>query len=132
MRDRPNGLELLQTAEAVVRESLLPALPKERRYEALMVLNALGIARRQALAGEAPVAAARARLAAIYGDEAAELATLERRLARDIRAGCYDPGAAGRAAVFDHLTLGARDKAAESSPKARGGGTTEKPLGSSS
>ena len=118
MRDEPTAPDLLAAAEEAFRETLLPALPKSLRYEALMVLNAMGVAARQAAAGDAPLRSARRRLAAIYGDDAAGLDALEARLADDIRRGRFDPGQDGRAAVLDHLRQTTRDKAAESSPKA--------------
>jgi len=117
MRDRPTGPDLLDTARQVFKDRLLPALPRELTYEALMVLNAMGIAQRQAATGGAPEEAARARLVALYGDDA-PLAALERRLAADIRTGRFDPGAAQADAVFDHLWATTRAKAAESAPKA--------------
>lgn len=118
MRDRPIAHELLEAAQEVLSDKLLPALPQELTYSALMVLNAMGIAARQAAAGDAPLEAARSRLSALYGDEASALPALERRLAAEIRAGRFDPGAADRAAVFKHLWETTRAKAAESSPKA--------------
>ncbi|WP_224249933.1 DUF6285 domain-containing protein [Hyalangium gracile] len=118
MRDRPIAHELLEAAQAVLSDTLLPALPQELTYQARMVLNAIGIAARQAAAGQAPLEAARHRLAALYGDDGSELSVLERRLASDIRAGRFDPGSADRAAVFAHLWATTRAKAAESSPKA--------------
>ncbi|MCW5698978.1 MAG: hypothetical protein KIT00_03970 [Rhodospirillales bacterium] len=46
MRERPFGPELLEVARQVLRERLLPRLPGECRYDALMVINAMGIASR--------------------------------------------------------------------------------------
>src|SRR3546814_20636207 len=81
-----------------------------------MVANAISIAARQMRAGEGPGETARARLVILYGDVAAMLDDLERRLAADLRAGQFDPGATGRAAVFDHLWQTACAKAAELKP----------------
>ena len=47
MRERPNRDELLAIARQVLKESLIPALPAEQRYNALMVANAMAIASRQ-------------------------------------------------------------------------------------
>src|SRR3546814_12231641 len=83
-----------------------------------MVANAISIAARQMRAGEGPGETARARLVILYGDVAATLDDLERRLAADLRAGQFDPGAPGRAAVFDHLWKTPCAQAAESNPTA--------------
>lgn len=116
MRDEPTAENLLNTARDLFREKLLPALPRELRYDALMVANAMAIAGRQTAAGDAPLREAKQRLSALYGD--GELADLERRLAADIRAGRFDPEEPEREAVFDHLWRTTRAKAAESAPKA--------------
>lgn len=118
MRDRPTAPDLLTTAAQAFRDSLLPALPSGLKYQALMVLNAMDIAARQATAGDAPVIEARDRLRALYGGSSDDFDTLERRLAADIRAGRFDSGAPERAIVLAHLEATTRAKAAESCPKA--------------
>ena len=52
MRERPTGEELRVIARQVLREELLPLLPEERRYDALMVANAMAIAARQMSFGD--------------------------------------------------------------------------------
>ena len=47
MRDRPNSAELLEIARVRLFEELLPALPPEYKYSALMVAAAMGIAIRE-------------------------------------------------------------------------------------
>ncbi len=116
MRDEPTGEDLLNAALDVFRDKLLPALPRELRYDGLMVANAMAVVGRQAAAGDTPLREARERLSRLYGE--GELDDLEHRLTADIRAGRYDPGADGREAVFDHLWKATRAKAAESTPKA--------------
>lgn len=123
MRHDPKAADLLETARAVLRETILPQLPASARYEALMVANAMAIAARQMAAGERPVEEAGRRLAAIYGLPAEtgkerDLAGLERRLAGDLRRGAFDEPGKERDAVFDHLWRTACDRAAESNPKA--------------
>jgi hypothetical protein len=118
MRDEPTAADLLETALAVYRDRLLPALPAHLRYDALMVANAVAISARQARAGEAPVEEARRRLAALYPNHMGSLAEMERRLALDIRRGAFDEPGPSRDAVFEHLRLMAEAKAAESNPKA--------------
>ena len=116
MRDEPTGEHLLNAALDLFREKLLPALPRELRYDGLMVANAMAVVARQAAAGDAPLIEARDRLARLYGE--GDLDSLEHRLAADIRAGRCDPGSPEREAVFDHLWKVTRAKAAESAPKA--------------
>jgi hypothetical protein len=122
MRERPNAADLIEIARAVLRGRLLPAMPESLRYEALMVANALANAERELKAGPAPLAAALARLADIYGDEASQragesleaaLARVERRLARDIREGRFD----GDRRVLAHLLAGTVDAVRESNPR---------------
>jgi hypothetical protein len=47
MDDRPDGAELLAVARATLLEDLLPELPQSRRYQALMIANAMAMARRE-------------------------------------------------------------------------------------
>ncbi len=76
---------------------------------------AWAIAAREDQAGAAPVAAWAARLATLYGDDAASPDARERRLARELRAGAFDR-APGRAAVRAHLIATVRAKLAEVDP----------------
>lgn len=55
MRDRPQGHELLTIAAQTFRDEILPALPEEKKYTALMILNAMSIAERQQAIGEGPL-----------------------------------------------------------------------------
>lgn len=96
MRDRPQGHELLAEAARVFREQLLPALPEEKRYLALMMLNAMGIAERQLAIGEGPLNEECDLLEVVLDAEpqASELQAraveLNRELARRVRAGGAD------------------------------------------
>ena len=47
MRELPEGNDLLSIARKVLLNNLMPLLPVERRYDVLMVANAMGIAMRQ-------------------------------------------------------------------------------------
>ncbi|RTI21442.1 DUF6285 domain-containing protein, partial [Thermus scotoductus] len=54
MRDRPTAAELLQAVGEFLERELLPALEDPRlRFQTLVALNALGIARRELALGEA-------------------------------------------------------------------------------
>lgn len=124
--DRPSGPELLDAARRLLLDELLPLLPAERRLDGLMIANAMGIAAREATAGEGPVRDALARLAALYAEElpanvscedaSAALARLHRRLAEDIRAGAFDSGPK-RAALLDYLRVTTRARVAIANPK---------------
>jgi hypothetical protein len=47
MKNRPYGNELLEVARRTLLDELLPLLPAEKTYEALMVANAMAIAARE-------------------------------------------------------------------------------------
>ena len=126
MRERPTGGELLVFARKVLREDLIGLLPDERRYDALMVANAMAIAARQLEAGEGPERRALMGLAALYDEEPTPgdvadvrwaLDRLYRRLSEDIRRGTFDPGQPRREAAFDHLLKVAILNVRESNPK---------------
>ncbi|MGE4369086.1 MAG: DUF6285 domain-containing protein [Burkholderiaceae bacterium] len=52
MNNRPAGSELLTIARRTLLDDLLPALPKDQHYSALMVANAMAIALRELQAAE--------------------------------------------------------------------------------
>jgi hypothetical protein len=118
MRSGPSPDNLLDTARAVMRHAIAARVPDEVRYDALMVANAMAIVARQIAAGERPANGARERLAALYGSPDGTLADLEGRLARDVRAGVFDPPGERCAAAFAHLWETARAAAEISNPKA--------------
>lgn len=117
MRHEPEAANLLETAREVLRDSVIPCLSGQARYDALMVANAMGIAARQIAAGEGPRREARERLASLYGAPDAPLADLKERFARDLRAGAFDVPSERRAAAFDHLWKEASAAVAESNQK---------------
>jgi hypothetical protein len=118
MRSGPPADNLLDTALAILREVVLPAVSSHARYEALMVANAMSIVARQIAAGDRPLEEARARLTAIYQTPERSLADMERQLAHDVRAGLFDAPGERRTAVFAHLWDTALAAAAVSHPKA--------------
>ncbi|BAL24593.1 DUF6285 domain-containing protein [Azoarcus sp. KH32C] len=129
MRDQPTGDQLLDTARAILREELIPALPADKRHAALMIANAMAIAARQLRNGDDPERDELANLARILSLPAADTATgalremlLERNreLCRWIRGGRTDAGSL-RHAVRKHLLDTTRRKVEESNPKALGG-----------
>jgi Domain of unknown function (DUF6285) len=94
----PDAADLLTTARETLLKVLLPDLPPEKRYDALMVANAMAIAAREAAQAEAIRRAECAELEAFYQDDAPRLddpsedrlLVLSRRLAQDARAGRFD------------------------------------------
>lgn len=99
MNNRPDGADLLRVARKLLREDLAESVPRELRYEALMVANAMAIAERESKTGDKDLQDEFRMLEELYGAEAAEaagsrleekVASLNRRLAKDIRAGVLD------------------------------------------
>lgn len=111
--------ELLDTARATLRESVAPAVAPERRYEAAMVANALGIAAREARDGAAAREAERADLARFYGAPGAGPAPdgVRDRLCRDLRAGRFAAGGGDEARLRGLLLAAVRRRLAVSNPE---------------
>jgi hypothetical protein len=125
MSDIPDATELLAIARSTLLDKLLPRVPEELRYDALMIANAMAIAAREHAAGDAAVQAEVSRLAALLEEQCepcagAELMSarsgLNRRLAAQIRAGRFDDR--DRAALLDHLAQTAAGELAVSNPRA--------------
>ena len=125
MRDQPRGEHLLASAEALLRDELLPALPADKRQAGLMIARALGIAARQLQNGEAPERQELANLARLLAptNETSETAALRQQLQRAnrqfgqlIRSGAADAGES-RTQVVRHLLHIARQRVAESNPR---------------
>jgi hypothetical protein len=112
MRIQPDGVNLLDTVAAVLRDQILPGAPADQQYALRMSINAIGIARRQLLQGEPSPQAEAAELAALLGSDG-DLASLNRQLAARIRR--RELGAAQLSPVLWQLTL---RRAAESAPRA--------------
>jgi hypothetical protein len=102
MSQRPGPEDLLETAVGVLRTQITGELSGQARYQALMVANAIAIARRQ-IAGSPP-------------QDLAEIpaATDAASLARAIREGGVD----GRADVYEWIVRGLRAEVSVSNPKA--------------
>jgi hypothetical protein len=111
----PEGADLLEVAREVLVGDVIPHLAAEQRYPALMIANAIAIARR-AVATAPPTELAE-RLRTLVGGE--DLAAL-RQLAARIAAGAYDPGCPRRAEAAAFLRALSRHRAGISNPKALG------------
>jgi len=125
MSDIPDAPELLAIARSTLLDKLLPRVPEELRYDALMIANAMAIAARENTAGDTAILAEVVRLAALLKEQCepragAELRSarsdLNRRLAAHIRAGRFDDR--DRAALLDHLAQTAAGELAVSNPRA--------------
>jgi len=126
MRERPTGEELLIIARQVLRDELSPFLPEERRYDALMIANAMAIAARQIEFGDTPERQEWQALADLLGETVKEddatavrgaLCDLYCRLGVKIRSGELDPGMPSHDAVHSFLLDVAIQKLRESAPK---------------
>ena len=126
MTDKPDAAALLEEARRTLLETLLPLLPPERRYDCLMVANAMAIAAREAGQGGDSAREDVKQLAALFPASAAassenfrtELLQLEALLAREIRAGLCDAPGPRRDAIRDYLRASATARARVSTPKA--------------
>ncbi|MCE2510566.1 MAG: hypothetical protein J4G10_06280 [Alphaproteobacteria bacterium] len=127
MQDRPTAAELLEAAlEAFTRE-LLPETPKEKRYVALMIANAIGIVARDLATSTETLMEERKRLQALFklpsskiSDKKAlrdEVEALNCRLAEAIRDGAFDAPGEAREKLKAHLLTTTREKLRVSNPK---------------
>lgn len=125
MREIPNAADLLDTARELLRSELAPSLPPEQRHQALMIANAMVIARRQLEDGDAPEQRELAALGELFGlplevapeQLQAELTQRNLLLCRAIRAGQADPGTVLHPAVQAALRMVYRAKVAQSNPR---------------
>jgi len=125
MVERPDGAVLLALARRVLHDEMLALMPESADYRARLVGKAMAIAEREMRGGEAPLRAAHAALATLYGegapDAAAERADeavlrLSWWLTAEIRAGRRD----GDAQVHALLCAAARARLRVVDPKALG------------
>jgi hypothetical protein len=127
MQDSPSPADLLAAARQALFDAVLPALPEERRRDALMIANAIAIVGRSLALGEGSLRAERAELEALLDDTGPEPPTtaalearvrdLNRRLAAGIRRGDYDAEDARREAARRMLRESTLRKLRESNPK---------------
>lgn len=110
MREQPDGAALLAIARDVLRKELLPLLPKDRAYEALMIANAMSIAEQQLRSGDA---AGRAEHEALRDmlEQDGDLAALNRRLAEKVRAGDMDANVAAQQILWNSVVQRVRESA---------------------
>ncbi len=117
MKVEPGARALLEAARTALVNEVVPSLPPDRRYAALMAANALAISMR---ALDAPDTGPEelARIASLLDDPGCgPLERANRTLASRIRAGAFDAGAP-REALLAHLRQSTRERLAVSNPKA--------------
>jgi hypothetical protein len=130
MSERPEAADLLEEARRTLLEVLLPLLPPDRRYDGLMVANALAIASREARGGDDLLRQEATLLAALlHASGAADgplqalratLRDLERQLAQELRRGVYDSPGPRRDAVRAYLRAATEGRVRVSNPKVLG------------
>ncbi|MBU6498356.1 MAG: hypothetical protein KGQ40_07490 [Rhodospirillales bacterium] len=106
--EAPDTRALLEIARTTLMEAVIPALTGDARFKALMVANAMAIARRE----DGPAAAAVHAAVRELGDVAA--------LCAAIRAGAHDPGSADHDRIAASLRALAEARCRISAPKALG------------
>ncbi len=131
MSERPDGRDLLIVAREELVNSLLPQLPNELRYQALMIANAMAIATREFETGRESDQRELLGLSQLLFDAksnvqheqsndqtaARTLQSHRKVLGNAIRSGDFDPGTTRHQAMLQHLKITARDKLAISNPK---------------
>lgn len=123
MREQPQGQQLLSIARSTLLEKVVPMLPQDQRYSALMVANAMAIALRQWEAGDTWQQEELARLQVLLGNGAqgdpqhlhTALIAANRALAQRIRQGDFDMPSQ---LVAELLEWQAVQRVRESAPKA--------------
>jgi hypothetical protein len=114
MRLKPDAHNLLTTALAAFRADILPHVPKEKRYAALMIANALAMVERELAA---PAGAPPPGVAALYGPGDWLSDNFEQRLAADIEAGLFDAPGPRRHAAFEAVKAVNAARLAVTNPK---------------
>ena len=116
MRDQPTGVELETLIQRIENGDLNIQIPKDNKYLKLMLVNALGILKRQRETGDLPERQERDRLRVIMKKKGA-LKELNQDLSEAIRKGNFDIDSNSRDQVRSHLWLTAIDRVYESRPK---------------
>ena len=127
MRDLPAAAELLDAARQLLRDEVLPRLSADGRHAALMIGNALAIARRQlddAGAAQREELASLEKILVADGavtdtadlEERERLVELNRRMCRLIRSGRFDAPPL-HDAIREHLLRSTHARVQQSNPK---------------
>ena len=117
MRDRPDTADLLKMARRALRNELADVLATEKRYQALMVTNAIAIAGRQLEVGGETERRELNVLRDLLGVDG-ESEDLYRELSVRIRDGTYAAGTPDHARMRAFLETITRRRVSESNPRA--------------
>jgi hypothetical protein len=96
MRDISDAADLMLTARETLMRELLPVLPAQHKYSALMIANGMAIAARESRLGVDAARSEAARLRNLLVDRglplpaSTDLADLRRAVCAAIRAGSFD------------------------------------------
>jgi hypothetical protein len=120
MTIRPDASELLAIARQTLLDELLPQLPANLRYQALMVANAMAIAGRECVNGEQAQAAEVDRMAELLDEAPATSADVRRALCRAIRQGDFDTPGDEQERLLSALSAITRARLSISNPKVLG------------
>ena len=117
MNNRPHGNELLAIARRTLLDELLPLIPADRKYDALMVANAMAIAAREFERQNSADREAADAIAAFYRDIGMDESVVpsEQSLADRIRDGQIEKKASRK--LYELLVALTRMKLAVSNPK---------------
>ncbi len=123
MRDNPQADDLLKIAEATFREAILPHLPADKKYTALMIANAMRIAARQYGCDENEAEAEIAALSELLGQSVVDndpdaIKNLNKQFAEAIRSGAFASSNKWHNKARKHLLLCVQNRLAEVNPKA--------------
>jgi uncharacterized protein DUF6285 len=131
MRDKPQADDLLKIAELTFMQEILPYLPADKKYTALMIANAMRIAARQFDKNEIDETVEIEALTKLLGhmdvsDDPDTLLMLNKQFAVAIRAGAFAPETAGHSRARQHLLSCVQNRLAEVNPKALNGGDDDR------
>lgn len=123
MRDKPQADDLLKIAEATFKQEILPHLPADKKYTALMIANAMRIAARQFGDDKNNAVTEIALLSELLGKTSIEdnpdtLLSLNKQFAAAIRDGAFASGTDGHDKARQLLLDCTQNKLAEVNPKA--------------
>jgi hypothetical protein len=104
MLPRPGAADLLKMAEQGLQDHVVGSLEGEAKYHTLMALRAIAIAKAELEDGAGADAAELKRIQALYDEPVGDLAAARKRLAADLRARRFEPGAPREVRLLDLLT----------------------------
>jgi hypothetical protein len=120
MTIRPDASELLAIARQTLLDELLPQLPANLRYQALMIANAMAIAGRECVQGEPAQAAELQQMAELLKKASTPSTDVRQALCRAIRQGDFDTPGDEQERLLSALSAITRARLSISNPKVLG------------